>query len=158
MKLESENINHNYEFAWHLKSAGLYYRQVRAYKDSFSRVDVYIYEDWAYNFKGLANTIFESFNLSKIEYSEEIKLNVSGIAKINWLNTFYNSKLVRLLQRVENKLLPNLDLIKNLKVSNLEKEILDSPIIMELEDYFRDDVEKLSEYLGINLTNKWFKR
>lgn len=158
LRLESKNIENSYDCIWHFKLTGLYYEQVKAYKESFSRVDVYIYEDWAINFGDLANTIFESFNLRGIEYNEDIKLNVSGIPRINWLNTLYNTKLVKRLQRVENKLLPNLELIKNLKVSNLEKKILDSSIIMELEDYFRDDVEKLSEYLGINLTNKWFKR
>ena len=158
LRLESKNIENRYDCIWHFKHTGLYYEQIRAYKESFSRVDVYIYEDWAGNFKSLANTIFESFNLRKIDFIEETKLNVSGIPRVNWLNTFYNSKLVRLLQRFENKLFPNLGLIKNLRVSNLEKKELETSTIVELENYFREDVGKLSEYLGINLTYKWFGR
>jgi hypothetical protein len=158
LRLEQQNIKNNFEFIWHFKRSGFYYNQVKAYKDQFSQVTVYIYEDWASNLHGLANAISESLGLSKIEYTEKAKLNISGIPRINWLNDFYNSRLVKFLQRVENKLFSDSVLIKNLRNSNLEKRYMDSATKVELEDFFKKDVEKLSKYLEINLSEKWFKK
>jgi len=159
LKLEDHRIKSNYEFIWHYKRAGLYYENVKDYKEAFPNVKVIIFEEFINNTHGTLKELYSFLGVNS-EFIPHLKkrYNFTGKPKSKTLQKLLKGS-------------PNLWLRKVLKKTFNEKtryvireklekiNISDSYQAMEkntkqmLIDYYKDDKKKLEQLLEIKLKN-----
>lgn len=163
LKAEEERKVKNWAADWHYKSIGLYYSQVKAYLDKFSRVKVYLFDELKENSLALMKDIYEFLGVDSSFIPDiTIRHNISGIPK----NRFLYSILIRfnpfklmlkpIINRsvlIENKVL---HLWQNLKRTVLEKPQMKPRTRQYLKELFYEDILKLQELIGRDL-GIWLK-
>lgn len=161
LEVEEQRINDKYEFIWHYKHCGLYYEQVKAYKDNFTNVQVIIIDD----FKKEPQSVFDQL-LSFLEIDKNYDIdfsqtpNKTGIPKNKLLHkVLVLSNLVKKL----SVLIP-VGLRRKLHQTVVKKVIgyqelkYEGQQSQELVDFFTEDVAKLSTLLDRDLYELWLKK
>jgi hypothetical protein len=69
LELEEERINNNWDMMWHYKKVGLYYEQVKRYKQVFSSVKILIFEEFV---EDANSKVEETFDFLGIESTARI--------------------------------------------------------------------------------------
>lgn len=126
---------------------GRYYKQVKAYKDAFSHVRVYLYEDLA-DSKKLGADLFEFLGVEQLESIDIQMRNVSGRPRFWWVklllsNRFVMHKIVRYLPQ---------EIKEPLRRRLLRKSEMPLTIKNKLQDIYRDDVLQLEQLIGRDLS------
>ena len=142
------------------KEMGMYYEMVKAYMDSFKNVHIIFYEDFrdkiesemnkTYNFLGISNNIEIDFttkhNVGGKRWKDEKMKHV--FMKDNPIKSILKSVLPKKIRKgMRNKLV---------KASTNKVEPMKGETRKGLNDYFRQDVKKLSELLNKDLQH-WTK-
>jgi hypothetical protein len=147
----------NWHFDYQYTKRGFYYEQVKAYLENFPLTKVFLLED-------LRNQTLQTLNDLQLFLGLEVKeldagdeLNVSGKPKVESVNKFLKKK--NPLKTFIGKLLPQeLRRKARLKIQstvykyNLEKETINPETRERLKNVFREDVMKLQELIGRDLT------
>lgn len=155
MKLEGERLKMNWIWAWQYKNSGLYYEQVKAYLNGFKHVKVIVYEDFKYEGNKVLKEICRFLEVdSAFQFDTAYKYNVSGDPKNELLFKLENS---RSLINFIKKLVPK-SMVKKLRNKMTgEKQMLkpemDEVTRHELISFFREDVSKLQELIGQDLSH-----
>ena len=140
------------------KELGLYYKQVKSYLKELKSVHIIIYDDYQKDFQLEMNKIFDFLEIEKMEVNAEKKHMIGGwqwedekmkrlMIKKNSLKTFlkiiipFKSLRKKIRQQIQNK-----KTVKVEKISLEDKKML--------QDFYREDIKKLSELLNRNL-NFW---
>ena len=156
---EEQNKEKGYELGWHLKSLGLYYMQVKAYMDNFSKVRIYIYEEWKSDLGRLANEVLRELGLATITWPKQIIENRSGVPKNKGLQRIMKSCVWRNTIIWRNRLfpfIPPIGLTQKVLDKNLRQPKMKESTRKYLCDYFRADVRHLSGLLQRDLSLTWF--
>lgn len=142
------------------KEMGMYYSMVKAYKDSFKNIHIVFYEDFRDNIALEMNKVYSFLGISKdINVNLNKRYNVGGkkwknkkskhfFMKDNWAKSILKSitpKEIR--QEIRNKLV---------NLSTKEVEEMKKETRKMLNNYFQEDIKKLSELLNKDLQH-WTK-
>ncbi len=142
------------------KEMGMYYSMVKAYKDSFKNIHIVFYEDFRDNIALEMNKVYSFLGISKdINVNLNKRYNVGGkkwknkkskhfFMKDNWAKSILKSitpKKIR--QEIRNKLVN----LSTKEVEEMKKETRNM-----LNNYFQEDIKKLSELLNKDLQH-WTK-
>ena len=142
------------------KQMGMYYEMVKAYKQSFKNIHIIFYEDFRDNIESEMNKIYNFLEISNnIEIDFITKHNVGGVKwknekmkhvfmKDNLMKSILKSVLPDNLKKVMRNKLVN---ASTKKIVSMKKETREY-----LNDYFKQDVKKLSELLNKDLQH-WTK-
>jgi len=160
LKFEDERIKKNYWNSFYLTKLGFYYNQVKAYKDNFTNVKVFLYEELKED--NFFKDLFEFLEVdSRIKINSEKSYNISGRPKNKRLQNFlvnesrfkkyfkYSFKNI-LSNKIKNKLLVFQD---NLINKNIRKEKMKPETREKLKDFFKEDIQKLSKLINRDLSH-----
>lgn len=156
---EKRYFNHNEMTpASRYKELGLYYKQVKSYLNELKSVHIIIYDDYQKDLQLEINKVFDFLEIKKMEIDTEKKHMVGGwqwgdekvkklMLKKSSLKTFL--KIIIPFKRLRKKIRQH---IYNKKTVKVEKISLEDKEM--LQDFYREDIKKLSELLNRNL-NFW---
>ena len=165
LELEDFRINQGYEFIWHYKKAGLYYNQVKAYIENFSKCKIFLFEDLKNDAQKVVNGICDILNIPYFSINSKKIYHQSGIPKNNWKTYFYRNILVKdnivkenikifLPQIIRKKIREKLS--ERFFNNNLLKLKMNPESKNVLIEYFREDILKLQDLINRDLT-AWLK-
>ena len=150
---EEKRIKNNWEFIWHYKKVGLYYKQVEAYLNNFSLVKIYFLEDLINNKDHFIKNTFKFLGVDQNFIPKTKVHNISGLPKIKIINKLIENppRALSLLY----KLFP-----EDLKISlgnaihkrNLKKPIMKEETRKYLINYYKDDIVKLQKLINRDLS------
>ncbi len=167
LQVEEKRISDGWEFIWHYKKAGLYYNQVKAYKDNFEHCHIFLFDDIKNDLKKLLSDIYSIFQIEPIFNGIEKKHNVSGLPNKKSIKQklFYkffkdeknSAKLVvkKIVPECIRKFVRSY-VTKNWFEKKLIKPKMDERVRNELIEYYRDDILKLEKLIQRDLSN-WLK-
>lgn len=170
--IEMEDIRkkYNYNSFWFYKEQGMYYKKVKAFKESFKNVKIFIFEDFFQDInKSVSDCLnFLNVNLNKnIDYKKSLEYDKRGInsPKIRFKNRILCLKKESIFNKIRSPLLYYIFshlMVKSINFSsklniNLfflkEKQVTDK-YMLELYDLFEDDISNLEALLSKDLS-KW---
>jgi len=142
------------------KDMGLYYNMVKAYKEEFENVHLIFYEDFRDKTDEVLKDVFDFLEVNvKIKINSSTRHNVGG-------KRWKNQKMKNLFQKdnilksIYLKFMP--DIIKGkvkeklVKLSTNKVTSMNKKTKEHLESFFKDDINKLSELIGMDLKH-WTK-
>lgn len=157
---EEQRKMENWDFMWHHKSLGLYARQVAYFQNTFSHVKIWLYDDLRdYPVRTMDEIIAFLGAPPKADWSLERVFNPSGKPKNARLQKFITHEnpvksLIRPLFRALFSKEKRERMRKDAKNNNLEKvEGLTSDQRQKLNDYYREDIEKLEKLANRDLSH-----
>jgi len=160
---EEERIRQNWQCMWHHKTRGMYYRQVKAFKEVFEQVGVFLYDDFKKNPKSFISNVYRFLEVEPAFQPANIasRYNVSGIPKFKTLNRFFLMKnfIQRSLRRFGSIALTEDGWVKfreSLRKKLMVKQAMNPETRILLCREFREDILKLQELLNRDL-NTWLK-
>ena len=137
------------------RTLGMYYEQVKKYKEEFENVKIVFFEDFKNNSQNEMDSIFCFLGISSILVDQEKKYMVGGW---NWKNNYVKNLLVsknnvkqffkfvipfkKLRKLIRNRLVDSFSL-KISEMTELERKVL--------RDYYEKDILKLSKFLKKDL-------
>jgi len=157
--LEEENRrSKNWIWAWQYRNSGFYYKQVKAYLDSFKNVKVVVYEDFKNDGQLVLSDICKFIGVdSGFNFDTSYKYNVSGDPKNAVL---YKLETSRGLVKLIKKIVPKSLVTKIKKNWTGEKQMIKAEMTPEtrqqLIDFFRNDILELQNLLKVDLLH-WLK-
>lgn len=165
LKLEKYRIEKGFEFIWHFKQVGRYYKQVDYYLKNFTNVKIILFEDLKSDSQKVVNETCEFLGVHTVKINSNKIYNKSGIPKKNWQTYLYNNLVIsdNTINKTIKKLLPESTirliggkLTEKLFVNNLEKPQMKPETRKMLINYYRKDILKLQELINRDLTS-WIK-
>jgi hypothetical protein len=155
--LEGKRKIENWHFDYQYIQRGLYYQQVKAYLENFKKVKIFLSEELGSNPGGVVKSLEEFLEIDQVPLDFGGPLNVSGEPKVEALNKFL--KKPNLLKKFVGQLLPK-DLRRKMRLKvqstvykyNLEKKEMNPETKEELKRIYRDDIIKLQELIGRDLS------
>ena len=142
------------------KDMGLYYNMVKAYKEKFENVHIILYEDFRDKTDEVLKDVFEFLEVNvKTKINSSIRHNVGGKRWKNQRmknlfqkdNVFKNIYMKFVPDIIKDKVKVKLVKISTNKVTSMNKKTKE-----HLESFFKDDINKLSELIGMDLKH-WTK-
>lgn len=163
LKEEEERIRRDWQCMWHYKNRGMYYRQVKAFKEAFSRVHIVLYEDFRRNPRDVIRQACEFLEVdtSYKPADTRARYNVSGFPRFRALNNIFLMKNIvqRTARKVGSAILTE-DRWAKFRDSVRAKLFVKSPMIPEtrahLQQVFREDILRLQDLLQRDLGH-WLK-
>jgi hypothetical protein len=137
------------------KEMGMYYKMVKSYRDSFKNVHIVFYEDFRDNIQLEMNKIYEFLTIPKdINVNLNMRYNVGGkrwknkiikylFIKDSWMKSIFKLAIPQTLRNMIRNRLVN--------ISKNKVEQMNVKTRKMLNDYFKDDINKLSELLNKDL-------
>lgn len=160
LKLENERINKSYWNSFYLTKLGFYYNQVKAYKENFINVKVFLFEDLRKD--NFFKELFEFLEVdSTLKINNEKSYNKSGRPKNKILQEFLVNENIskKYFKSIFKNILPRtikdqlLGLQAILLDNNLEKEHMHPATREKLKNIFKEDIEKLSKLINRDLSH-----
>ncbi|ADG12893.1 sulfotransferase [Methanocaldococcus infernus ME] len=163
LKVEKKRIKLNWDFIWHYKNVGFYYKQVKAYMKYFSEVKIYLYDDLKKDTLKVVQDIYKflEVNDSFVPTSIKIKFNVSGIPKNRFLHRFLTqpNPLKSVIKPFAKALIPKdmrEKIMNKLIQINLEKLQMKPETRSYLKNLYRKDILRLQDVIERDLSH-WLK-
>ncbi len=154
LEKEEYRQNNNYDFIWSYKRGGLYYEQVRAYKNRFTNVKVLLLEEFSKDPEKEMASIFEFLQVdTSFRVSTEVTHNVSGKPS-NFIARFLLSRdnnVSQILRELLKKYVRREWLEKISSKFMIKEKILDTDANF-LKDYYQEDIHKLEKLLDKDLS------
>lgn len=137
---------------------GFLYNQVKRYFNVFpsDNIRVYLFEDFIVRPEIICNDIARWLSLQEFSFATDYKVNEGGVARFGWLSALRNRRYpilrriiplkLRRYIRIKTRIL-NIDTSKNIQ--------LDEAARKKLEQYYFQDVVKLSNIIGVDLIEFW---
>jgi len=157
LEKEQWREENNWHFDYQYTKRGFYYEQVKTFLENFPLTKIFLFEDLKNETEKVLNDLqqFLGLELKVLDAGDE--LNVSGKPKVESVNRFLKKK--NPIKEFVGKLLPK-DLRRRLRLKvqstvykyNLEKETMNPETREKLQGVFHDDVMKLQELIGRDLT------
>ncbi|MBM3181565.1 MAG: sulfotransferase [Chloroflexi bacterium] len=158
---EEERKRKNWAFVWLYKNRGFYYALLRPYFDRFPReqIRIYLYDDWNTTPREVLQDIFRFLQVDDSFVADMNKRqNVSYIPRSHAIQVFLENPhplktiLKPLLpQTLRRKIISKMQLLNQTKPPPLDPELR-----RQLTEEYRDDILKLQDLIGRDLTH-WLK-
>jgi len=162
LELESDRIEQNYTAMYHYKAQGLYYEQVKAFKDNFSNVLIVFTDDLQSDPVSVSKKCYRFLEVDQ-NFSPELKsYNVSTKRVKNPIlhKLLYNKNAHSVKMFIKQILGESFyeTSTKQYRMHNFEKinYKMNEVTRLELKEYFKNDIEKLENLLDIQLSS-WKK-
>jgi len=152
---EAERLSNNWYFMWAYKRTGLYYKQVHAYMERFTNVEIILNEALKNNPHTELKKIYSTLGVDDTFAADtSIQHNPSG-KPTNALAKFMFSRNNRLSASVRQFLKEHvpMEILSKVAGRYLARLKLSEEDRMYLTDYFREDVGKLEKLIGKDLTH-----
>lgn len=156
---EDRRIGEHWEHIWHYAHMGFYGQQLQRYYDRFDKkqIRVYLNEDMKKDSPGVLKDIFGFLEVDDSYMPDtSVSYNEGGVPKRKLLNTVLTRPSI--IKRLLRPLMPAavMKFYTELKHSNLDKPPLDSEVRARLVGVYRDDVLRLQDMIGKDLSH-WLK-
>lgn len=154
---EEERMKQGYEYIWAYAGAGMYYNQVKAFKNAFTNVKVVIFEDFIKNEPSVMNEIEEFLEVTAQSVYKKEVFNKTGKPKNKLINKFLTRKsaLKNIISFLIGKKIA-LKIKNTIQDYNLDRIQIDDKMKKDLYLNFEKDIKKLESFLEIDL-NVWKK-
>ena len=161
--IDAENfrLENNWSSTFAYLNQGLFYSQVKAYKNAFTNVHILILDDFIKDKQFELQKIYNFLGIdSKFKNSFEEKFNVSGIAKNKLLHKFlvHDDLVKNKIRSIASLFVSDEKLRKfarKLRTMNQGDKLLISEYDnQKLKEIYNDDINALSKLLNLDLT-KW---
>jgi hypothetical protein len=159
LKQEKDRLDNNWASTFAYVEQGMFYEQVKAYKNNFKNVHVLLLEDFVKDKNQEMNKIFNFLGIEPLlkgDYSEVF--NSSGVPRFKFLRDFLINNGV--IKKILRKLIPIEILRKlSLKIRNLnqgDKLEIDKNEKLLLKNIYEQDINKLENLIKRDL-NHWLK-
>ena len=149
---EKERILKNWWWGFHYKNAGYYLKPITAYKENFTRVRIFFFDDLKNNFFCVFREMLLFLNVdANFNPDNYIIYNASEFYKFNSQKILKN-KITRFISHITHLKLP--EFIRDF----LKKELPNSslPLLDNLRNEYRDEIKNLEIYLNKEL-DSWYK-
>lgn len=153
--MEEERLTKNFDFVWGYKNGGLYYKQVKAFMENFSKVMVILQEDLAKNPTNTLKNVFQFLEVEEnINIDSHVQHNESGIPT-NFLTRFLLSRNnpISTFFREGLKIIMPRNWLEKVASNTLEKEKIDAASESILGAYFLDDINNLEILIQKDLSH-----
>ena len=148
---------------WQYAKVGLYASQVHAFQEQFSRVQVLLYNDLMRDAITLIRSVYTFLDVDP-DFIPDMSHNhnVSGIPRWSLFNNlFIKPKRLHKVARTIGGAILGADrwirLRDRIRATNLQKPLpMDHEIEQQLRWFYRDDILKLQDYIGRDLSF-WLK-
>jgi hypothetical protein len=164
LSLEDERVRDNWEWSWHYRRAGLYHEQLERYFARFdrARIRLVLYDDFLDDPAGVVQDIFRFLGVDASFVPDmRIRHNVSGLPRSRLVSkSLMNIRTT--LKRISTPVKPCIPpsvwrggaaAIWSLYNANQTKPPLDAATHRALASYFQDDVRRLENLLGRDLSH-----
>lgn len=163
LDLEDARKQENWWWGYSFRQAGLYYEAVKAYLNAFSDVKVFLFEDLKKNPQGIVNDTCDFLGIDHITVDGKV-YNKSGILKKNVLTSFYssitkpNGPIKRMWKTLPEGIRRKIHgpVQEKIQSKYLEKPKINPDSRIKLQDYFKDNIEKVEGLIGKDLS-QWNK-
>lgn len=141
-------------------SSGLYFEQVKRYKEVFGEsLLILMYDDFKENPSEVMHVVFDFLEVERYNLVQKDRVNASLHCKSAKVQ-HYAKKLERI-KKIRPKLLRSSvravgRIISNWNLTNDSSLTIAPQMRKNLTEKYREDVKLLSELIDINLTAKWF--
>ena len=160
LQLEEERIAKNWGPIWHYRNVGYYSRQIERYYALFDReqIRVYLYDDFSVRPIDVLQDIFRFLDVEDAFVPDmRIKANVSGVQKsqsIYWLieRLFSRPNPIRAAARRLIGEETRWRFTSSVRNRNLVRQSIPLDIRRELTELYRDDILRLQDFLGRDLS------
>ena len=159
LKQEKYRLDNNWASTFAYAGQGMFYEQVKAFKNNFENVYILLLEDLVKDKNQEMNRIFNFLGIDPLpngNYSEVF--NSSGVPRFKFLRDFLVNNGV--IKKVLRKLIPNGILRKlSLVIRNLnqgDKLVINENEKLVLKDIYKEDINKLENLIKRDL-NHWLK-
>lgn len=163
LAVEENRIRRDWQCMWHYKNRGLYYGQVKAFMEAFSRVKVLLHDDLKKNPISVIKEIYDFLGVdtSHRPANTATRYNTSGIPRFKSLNNLFLMKNIvqRTIRNTGSFLLTEDRWVKlrdTLRGKLLIKTEMKPETRAYLQQFFREDILKLQELTGKDLS-AWLK-
>ena len=149
---EKERILKNWWWGFHYKNAGYYLKPITAYKENFTRVRIFFFDDLKNNFSCVFREMLLFLKVdANFNPDNSIIYNASEFYKFNSQKILKN-KITRFISHITHLKLP--EFIR----AFLKKELPNSslPLLDNLRNEYRDEIKNLEIYLNKEL-DSWYK-
>lgn len=154
IKKEKKRIIGGWDWMWHYKQGSLYSEGIKAFQDHFSNVKIILFEDFK-NPTQLLHDLTDFLGVERYhQYDTGIKYSPSGEAK-NPLVKILSSRRLPVIRNFRNSLLNILgrDRAEKLAKNLFEKDELSMRLKNELQDYFKEDINRTELLIDRDLTH-----
>ena len=159
LKQEKYRLDNNWASTFAYAGQGMFYEQVKAFKNNFENVYILLLEDLVKDKNQEMNRIFNFLGIDPLpngNYSEVF--NSSGVPRFKFIRDFLVNNGV--IKKVLRKLIPNGILRKlGLVIRNLnqgDKLVINENEKLVLKDIYKEDINKLENLIKRDL-NHWLK-
>lgn len=155
IRSEPDRIANNWWWGYYLLEPGYYYDQVKAYKDNFNNVKIYLYDDFVKNSLTLMKDLYAYLEVDD-NYMPDmtIKYNVTGIKRNIAINRLLDQKIIRNMARLfirllnKNNINNKSDIIERLKLSKPKMSTEAKNILVKT---YSSDIHKLESMVNCKL-------
>lgn len=161
LQMEEERIRLNWGPIWHYKRGGLYYEQVLRYFETFSReqVRIYLYDDFNRMPQAILKDVFNFLEVSDSWMPDmSVRPNVSGVPKSKHLHKWMHSLFLQpnIIRATSRKIIPERlrwRVTTQMRTMNMAKRPMPAEVRPQLINFFRDDIQKLSQLIERDLSH-----
>lgn len=156
---ENKRIADHWEHIWHYAQMGFYSQQLQRYYDLFDKnnIRVYLNEEMKKDAPGLLKDVFGFLEVDDSFMPDtSVSYNEGGVPKRKLLNAVLTRPSI--VKRLLRPLMPAaaMKYYTQLKHGNLDKPPLDTDVRARLVALYRDDVMRLQDLIGKDLSS-WLK-
>lgn len=157
---EEKRRQDGYIYMWQYRACGLYARQVRAFQENFSRAQVLFYDDLKKDAAGLVRSVYAFLDVAP-DFLPDMshRHNVSGIPRWALLNSLFNKpkRLHRAARAIGGALIgPEQWVFLRERIQSVilrKPPPMDPELERQLRQYYREDILKLQDYTGRDLSS-----
>jgi hypothetical protein len=160
LSAEEQRKRDEYVYMWQYREGGLYAGRVRAFQEHFSRVQVLLYDDLKKDTLPLLRSLYAFLDV-RSDFIPDMshRHNVSGIPRWGLLNNLFNKpkRLHKAARTIGGAILGAdrwVRLREYLRSTILQKpRPMDPELKQQLRRFYRDDILKLQNYIGRDLSS-----
>lgn len=160
---EQQRMSDNWHFDFFYTDKGFYYKQVKAYMESFINVKVMFFDDLEQQPNRFVNEVLQFLDADSEALKKELQQrNQSGEMKVKWFKKIISNRknpvlnFFRKLMSRETKKKLRMQ-VKNLLLKyNLKKVEMDADVRKKLVELYKEDIMQLEKLIGVNL-KPWLK-
>jgi hypothetical protein len=160
---EEQGRRDEYSFIWQYRKCGLYAYPVHAFQTNFSRVKVLLYDDLIRDAITLVQSVYAFLDVDPdFVPNTEHRHNTSAIPRWRFLNNLFMKpkRLHKVARKIGGTILGMdrwISLRDGIRTANMQKPLPMNPEIeQKLRRFYRDDILKLQDYIGRDLSS-WLK-
>jgi hypothetical protein len=156
---EDKRMANHWQGLWHYVHTGLYYEQVKAFIDEFSKVKVFLTEDYNKNPDNIIKQTCEFLEITTDYQSPyiNVRYNTSGVPRSTALNYLFIMKnpIQRTVRKIAHQVFTEdrwIAMRDSVRAKLMVKPKMKPETRESLKKVFREDILKLQDLLGMDLS------